>query len=125
MDQLGLDFRAREGREEEAVLAVISRHRGRARAVSMKEVARVTGVNERTVQSIVKQLVEEKHWPIGTATSAPYGYFMIENEAERRAVRNHLVRRALSTLEHARAFDSDEIVAPLIGQLTLVAAKED
>jgi hypothetical protein len=43
---------------------------------------------------------------------------------ERRAVRNSFIRRGVSTLAHARAFDDSQLVAPIVGQLEL-ALKED
>jgi hypothetical protein len=85
----------------------------------MHEIARETKTNTRLIQAIVKFLVEERHLPIGTAPSKPYGYFWIETMDERRTVRNHFVRRALSNLQHARAYDSDSIVAPLVGQIEM------
>jgi hypothetical protein len=111
------------GSEERAmvakVLALIQPRRGREAAISMHEISTITGIGTRVIQAIVKFLVEERHWPIGTAVSRPYGYFRIANNEERRAVRNHFVRRALSNLEHARAYDSDAIVAPLVGQIAI------
>ena len=101
------------------VLDVIRVRKGRENAISMHEVAELTGSNARTVQAIVKFLVEERHVPIGTSTTRPFGYFRLANNDERRAVRNHFVRRGLSNLQHARAYDSDSIVAPLIGQIEI------
>ncbi len=124
-EQLRIDFATPEERRQvAAVLAVIRPCRGRAAAISMKEIADRTDVSERAVQAIVKFLVEERQVAIGTATSRPFGYFMLASDAERRAVRNHFLRRALSTLEHAKAFDQDGIVGPLVGQARL-ALEED
>lgn len=101
------------------VLHVVRQHPGREHAVSMHEIERQTGIPARQVQTLVKLLVEERHLPIGTATRRPWGYYWIVTDSERREVRNHLMRRALSTLKHARALDADEVVAPLVGQLEL------
>lgn len=108
-----------EARMVEAVRVVIEPRRGRAAAITMHEISALTGLQTRLIQSIVKFLVEERHLPIGTATTRPFGYFVIETDEERRSVRNHFVRRALSNLEHARAYDTDSIVAPLVGQIEI------
>lgn len=124
-EQLAIPFASPEERRQvAAVLGVIRSRRGRAAAIPMQEIAARTGVTERSVQSIVKFLVEERQIPIGTATSRPFGYFILASDAERRACRNSLLRRALSTLEHAKAFDQDGIVAPLVGQAKLALEEE-
>jgi hypothetical protein len=120
--QLPIEYATRgteERRKVNLVLGQIKPCRGRDAAISMHTIAAETGVNTRLVQSIVKFLVEERHVPIGTATAPPFGYFWITSNEERRAVRNHFVRRALSNLAHAKAYDSDSIVAPLIGQIEI------
>ena len=106
-----------ERRRVVAVLAAIKPCRGREAAISMHEIAARTGLHTRDIQAIVKFLVEERHVPIGTATTKPFGYFWITTMDERRSVRDHFIRRALSNLEHARAYDKDSIVGPLVGQI--------
>lgn len=101
------------------ILEIVHAHRGRAAAVSMHAIAAETGIDTRSIQAIVKFLVEERHLPIGTATAPPYGYYQIVNLAERREVRNQFVRRALSNLQHAKAYDCDSIVGPLMEQLEM------
>ncbi len=107
------------------VLDLIRRRRGRENAISMHEIAATTGIETRTIQAVVKFLVEERHQAIGTAAAKPFGYFWIVSEDERRQVRDHFVRRAISTLKHAEAFDSDSIVAPLVGQIEMDFPKEE
>lgn len=106
------------------VMHLVRQHEGRAAAISMHEIERLTGIPARSIQSIVKLLVEERHLPIGTSTSKPFGYFWIVTEGERRECRNHLLRRALSTLRHAQALDSEAVVGPLVGQLELTVGDE-
>jgi hypothetical protein len=106
-----------------AVLSRIRRCKGRAAAVSMHTIAEETGIEPRDIQAFVKFLVEERHVPIGTGTAKPFGYFWITSDAERRAVRNQFMRRGLSNLTHARAYDNQRLVGPIVGQLEL-AIKE-
>lgn len=110
-------------------------HRGRGSAVIRVEAARRIGdylscsIDARRLRRIVARLVR-MGIEIGVAIDAPAGYFWIETEEERKAVRNPLLNMAFSTLVHARSFDRDNIVAPLLEQLRLrgfcqVAAEED
>lgn len=106
-------------RRARVVLAIVREHRGRASAIDMHAIAARTGITTREIQSIVKTLVEEHHLPIGTATSRPFGYFWIATNEERKEVRDHFVRRALSNLQHAKAFDDQKLVAEFIGQMEI------
>lgn len=108
-----------------AVLAAIRKCKGRAAAVSMRTIAEQTEIRERDIQAIVKALVEERHFPIGTSTKKPFGYFWIVTDEERRTVRNQFIRRGASTLAHARAFDNEQLVAPIVGQLELALQEEE
>lgn len=124
-EQLFMDFvsgKARSARRQ--VFRLIAACKGRERAVSMHEIAARVEISSRDVQSIVKHLVEDKRLPIGSSVTKPFGYYWIVTEAERRACRNHFIRRALSNLAHAKAYDSDAIVGPLVGQLEIELHKE-
>lgn len=112
-------------RKAVAILSRIRKCKGRAAALSMHVIAKDTLVSARDIQAIVKALVEEKHLPIGTAFSKPFGYFWIVTDDERRAVRNSLIRRGVSTLEHAHHYDDDQLVGPIVGQLELALRKEE
>jgi hypothetical protein len=119
-EQLPIEFQVRGSDDRQKVIRVLAEirpHRGRAAAITMHEIAERTGLHTRLIQAIVKFLVEERRLPIGTGTSKPFGYFWITSEEERRSVRNHFVRRALSNLEHAKAFDREDIVGPLVGHI--------
>ena len=74
------------------------------------------GAAIRDVQAIVKYLGEERAVPIGSRTSAPWGYYIVVDEAELTANFQQLKRRALSTRRHARAFLRPSIVGPIVGQ---------
>jgi len=98
---------------------MIRPRQGRDRAITMHEIAEATGMSTREVQAAVKSLVEDFHVPIGTAMQRPFGYFFIRDNDERRRCRDHFIRRAMSNLNRAKAYDSAAIVAPLIGQIKL------
>lgn len=112
-------------RKVAAVITRVRRCRGRAAAVSMHVIAEETGISTRDIQAFVKFLVEERRVPIGTNTGKPYGYFWIVTEEERRSVRNQFIRRGVSNLDHARAFDDQQIVGPIVGQLELALKGEE
>lgn len=108
-----------------AVLNRIRRCKGRDAAVSMHTIAEETQLDTRDIQAIVAFLVVERNVPIGTAASKPYGYFLIVTEKERREVRNHFIRRGVSTLAHAKAYDNEQLVGPIVGQLELALKEEE
>jgi hypothetical protein len=105
------------------VLAVIRIHVGRDRAISMHAIAEQLRISTRDIQDIVKFLVEERSWPIGSATSKPFGYYLIRNEDELRQNYQHFVRRGVSNLRHARAYKKASIVGPIVGQLEIEVEK--
>jgi hypothetical protein len=105
--------------DQAQVLAAVRARRGRAAAIGVGDLAAQTGLDERRVQIVVKHLVEEHQAPIGTGTTQPWGYYWITSDEERREVRDSLVRRAVSTLRRARAYDRGGWVAGLIGQAEL------
>lgn len=111
-------------RKAVAVLTRIRRAKGRAAAVSMHAIAEETEIAPRDIQAIVKALVEERHLPIGTLWKKPYGYFWIATKEELREVRNQFIRRGASTLAHARAYDNEQLVGPIVGQLELALKGE-
>lgn len=105
--------------EEVRVLTEVRRRCGKPAAIAVADLAAATGIEERRVQQVVKHLVERHQAPIGTATKPPFGYYWIVSDEERREVRDSLVRRAVSTLQRARAYDRSGWVARLIGQAEL------
>ncbi|MBM4395621.1 MAG: hypothetical protein FJ087_08020 [Deltaproteobacteria bacterium] len=111
--------------EEGEVLVRLSLHRGRAEAIGLAELARLTDLEPRRVQQVVKHLVELHQVPIGTATRRPCGYYIIESDRERRETRDSHVRRALSTLRRARAYDKGGWVYELVGQVEMRLAPEE
>jgi hypothetical protein len=107
---------AKDRAKVERVLAVIAEHRGKANPIRGRVVAERTEVSERDVQEIVKYLGEECSVPIGSKTSAPWGYYIVVDEAELRANYEQLKRRAASTWKHAKSFLTPSVVGPIVGQ---------
>ena len=107
--------------DEILIWSILQQHLGSCRAIQVRQLVFLTDISERDVRSIVKDLIETHHKPIGSTVHKPYGYYVIMNNAERLSVRNSLYRRALSTLKRARAYESDKSLwaKNLIGQLEL------
>lgn len=121
-EQLSFDLTTKHSRDRVAIAVVleqIRRHAGRENPITMHTIAAVAHVSARDVQAIVKFLVEERSYPIGTATSRPFGYYMIRTPDELRRNYAHFVRRGVSNLKHANAFKKGSIVGPIVGQLEL------
>jgi hypothetical protein len=123
--QIALNFEGTHKDSVGQVLDVIREHSGRNSAVSMHEIYRITGVNTRDIQAIVKYLVEEKSKPIGTRTARPFGYYIIEVEAELVENYQHFLRRGISCLKHARAYRSAAVIGPIVGQLEMELEQRD
>ena len=95
--QIGLDFDAAAlTHEERLILSLIRPGRDNARQVD--EVAEASGINDRRVQMIVKHLIQVHDYFIGTATTKPFGYYIMTDEKEKNAVCQSLTNRGLSTL---------------------------
>jgi hypothetical protein len=81
---------------ESLVLAEIRACPGLAFALPVDEVARRTGIDDRTVQELVKHLIEEHGYPIGSATGDPHGYYWITTAEEQARAEQQLVHRIIS-----------------------------
>lgn len=118
--QMAFDITTRGSKDRQRiarVLAIVSRHVGRENSVSMHEISATTSIPTRDVQAIVKFLVEERGKAIGTATSRPFGYYVIRSLDELEDNYRHFVRRGVSNLKHARAFNKASLIGPIVGQL--------
>jgi hypothetical protein len=107
-----------------AVLRLIRRARGPEYAVRIDVLAAEVGIHRRAVQQIATYLTRERHLPIGSLWTKPYGYYWIVDEADRRRNRSRFIRRALEILRHGEALDDEEIraaIGPTIHQLELLA----
>lgn len=84
--------------DEQMVWFFLRRRRGRDHAISVSELSDKTSIEDVSVRAIVKGLIEEHHKLIGSATSPPVGFYIIETREELRVVCNSLKGRALSIL---------------------------
>jgi hypothetical protein len=105
--------------EERRVAEIIAKCRGRGKAVQARHVGYKVGLPERKVREIIKKLVEQHHLPIGSTSAVDGGYYMITDLKELRQVRASLVRRAVSILGRAKAYDRAGWVAEMAGQLAM------
>ena len=111
--------------DEKQIAGIISNAQGRSQAVQVKEIARRSGIDDRRVREIVKQLVEDHYLPIGSTSGLPGGYYMITDAKELRQVRRSLVRRAVSILNRARVYDKAGWVKEMAGQLAIKLEEEE
>lgn len=108
--------------DETAIMRVLQHRLGESMALQLPEAAARADLGTRQAQRAVKRLIEKHHIPIGSRTDEPAGWFVCVSADELLAVRNRLVRRALSTLDRARAFDpklNDKLAEHFMGQQAL------
>lgn len=107
MEQLAIDYVSMTG-EEEAVLEVLKKHRGKGNAISVPELTKRANYNiantnnafmsETRIRQIVRHLTVRHGKLIGSATKNPPGYFIPTNAKEVEMVCKSLRHRALSIL---------------------------
>lgn len=109
---------------------IYTEHKGHARAILRQQAA--DDISERLDVNLTARKLREhiaqmvrRGLPIGVTQLAPCGYFWIETEEERVMVRDPLLNMAFSTLVHARGFDKENIVAPLLAQLRAAGFGDD
>lgn len=83
---------------EQDLWAILRTRRGRARAVSAAKLAHWTGLPERQVRKLLKEMIESHHLPIASAPTPPAGFFVPTTELEVDEVCRSLRGRALSIL---------------------------
>ena len=83
------------------VFSLIQKRRGRDHAISVADISESTGIPPRVVRDIVKHLIECHAIRIGSALSAPSGYYMIETMEEAEQNEQTLRRLGISILTRA------------------------
>lgn len=87
--------------EERAVARVL--RWGRAGALQVREIAAAAQLPVRTTQRVVKRLLHERQWPIGTSMTEPYGNYLIDSAQELEDTVGLLRDRGISELARAAA----------------------
>ena len=90
--------------------------RGRSNGILSSLVADYSGMSDREVRKLVKELVEVYGVAIG---SGPTGFFIPETAEEVRQIRRALLSRAYSLLKRVAALDKNSDLAGILGQLQL------
>jgi hypothetical protein len=92
---------------------------GRANAIPARALARRLGVDTRTLQQLVVEAIE-RGVLIGSASSEPFGYFLIASESDLEAGTAHLRARALSCLHRwsrVRKLARERFEEPVVARL--------
>ena len=122
-DQADILFPQRSPIELE-ILSVLEERVGHAKAISMRDLAVAVGLGEdtRTLQDLIKHLVEEHREPIGSSPTQPNGYFMIKTADDQKTAFKHIDSRIISLAKRkARIVGNTpaEVLRELTGQLDL------
>lgn len=85
---------------EQSRLAVLLR-KGRRNARTVKDLSRSTGINERRVRQLVRHLIDDHGYCIGSATAHPAGYYLIDDKDELERFVRVMRHRGISILVRA------------------------
>ena len=77
------------------VLETLQCHRGRAAAIHKEALAEQVGMEVRKMREVIVQLIERHNQPIGSASQAPAGYFLIETAQEAEQAAQELKARII------------------------------
>ncbi|HHV61118.1 MAG TPA: hypothetical protein GXX51_00530 [Firmicutes bacterium] len=78
--------------------------KGRDKALTSKQLSRLTGMSEREVRAVIAELRRD-NYPIASAVHPPYGFFLPEGIDEARECQAHLYSRMRELGITARALD--------------------
>ncbi|HEX8321000.1 hypothetical protein [Longimicrobium sp.] len=76
---------------------------GRANALQVPEIASAAGLPRRRTQEVIRRLVCDHAWPVGTSMTEPHGNYLIDSADELEATYNLLRGRGLEHLQRAAA----------------------
>ncbi len=95
-----------------AVWEVVCRHRGRENPIPVPAIAKITGIGERSIQTIKKELVEKYGCFVGTECRAAtkdqparHGYYLIVDDDDRALTSSNLWNRSISTIAQVQAIE--------------------
>lgn len=78
--------------EQERIWSLLQNRKGRKRALTAKQLARLVGASERRVRENISELRRQGH-PIASAVHPPYGFFVPETPEEAHECLGHLYSR--------------------------------
>ena len=95
--QLNMDFESHGLTADEMLILSVLKS-GRSHAISMTELAALADTNTRHLQDVISHLIVNHKKAIGSASSPPAGYFIIETEQDLKDATKNLHNRAMSVL---------------------------
>jgi len=104
---------------ERLVAAVIWRHQGRTKPVTIAEVAEVVNLDARKVKEIVEVLRVTHRCKIGAKRGDPAGYFWIVDAEDLKAAVEPYRNQILSMWRTLHVLDSRESMRELLGQMRI------
>jgi len=92
------------------VLRILRLHRGKANAITGKELAQLLGEpNDRLIRKEIRELIAQGY-PIASRTEKPYGYYLVESSAEAehylKSLKGRLVEDAYRRRDFKKAYSS-------------------
>ncbi len=97
MDQLAFSFELTD--EERQILTLL--RKGRANAITVRELSEETGLNEKIIRQTVRDLIMDRWILIGSAVHHPAGYFIPETADEAIAATKSIRHRGIMILMRA------------------------
>jgi hypothetical protein len=87
--------------QECRILNILYEHKGRNKPITVGKIVVLTGISEREVRQIVKNLLEIHHYPIASSVNPPYGYYLITDPEEAEQCLGQYYARAKEVLKRA------------------------
>lgn len=94
MNQLAFNFELTD--DERQILSLL--RKGRANAISVRELTEATGLNEKKVRQTVRDLIMERWVLIGSAVHYPPGYYLPETADEAITATKSMAHRGIMIL---------------------------
>lgn len=86
------------------LLTILQLSRGKAKAVTGKDLARIMGEpNDRLIRKEIRELIAQGY-PIASSTEQPYGYFMVDTPEEAEQYLKQLKSRLVEDAYRRRDF---------------------
>jgi len=87
--------------QELKILNILYGHKGRNKPITVGKLVVLTGISEREVRQIVKNLLEIHHYPVASSVNPPYGYYLITDPEEAKQCLGQYYSRAKEVLKRA------------------------